>query len=200
MSDTEQLFIVAGVWTAGAVALAYVVPKWPAKIATVVLLVAVPFWELPYGYFNFLRLCEKEGGLRVFEKIAPQQTVCANYPIEKSAARLLELGIVGVEAKDQYGETRYISREPEGASAGKKESAQYCINQSFVTNLPWRIQRNEHTLVRISDQHLAARYSDFVWFGTWWQQDFLPVLGRGGECRHGDALLAIASALAQRSP
>ncbi len=199
MSDTEQLFILAGFWTAGALILAYFIPSWWAKIAAVALLVGIPFWELPFGYMNFRRLCEGQGGLRVIESVTPQHTVCAIYPLESSASRLLELGFATVEAKDQLGHVWILSKDSKRQSESANVSSAYCITQSFAKGLPWRIQRNEHTVIRVADEHRVAQFNDFVWFGTWWQEQALPVLGRGGECRHGDALRAIAAVLVKRT-
>ena len=198
MSDTEQLFILAGVWTIGAAVVAYFIPKWPAKIIAFALLVGIPFWELPFGYYKFLNLCAHEGGWRVFEKIAPQQSVCAIYPLDSATKQFIDAGFTIVEAKDKGGNTWRYTRDEindKPKAAGSATVSEYCVVQDFIEGLPWRIQRNEHVVVRLSDKHIVGRFSDFVWYGTWWQQKAIPMLGRGGECRHGDAIPAIAYTL-----
>ena len=76
MSDTEQLFIVAGIWSLISLFIARFISGWPARIAVFALLVGVPFWELPYGYFNFLSKCREETHVLVFKAISPQQNIC----------------------------------------------------------------------------------------------------------------------------
>ena len=76
MSDTEQLFVVAAVWVIIAAVIARFIPNWPVRIAFFVLAVGIPFWELPYGYYNFQNLCREETKLMVIERIPPQESVC----------------------------------------------------------------------------------------------------------------------------
>ena len=64
MSDTEQLFVLAGVWVAIAAVIARFISGWPARIVVFTLLVGIPFWELPYGYYNFRELCKSKRSCR----------------------------------------------------------------------------------------------------------------------------------------
>jgi len=199
MSDTANLFLLAGIWSLIAIVIVRLIPvPWPARIAVLALLVGVPFWELPYGYYNFKDLCREHGGLRNFEKFGPQTSVCASYPIDSAAGSLLSNGLVIVEAQDEDGRIKTITKETIDRAVKAERipiSSAYCVRHAFVQGLPWRIQRNEYLITGATDQRIAARFSDYVWYGTWWQQQMLPLLGRGGECRHGDPLKAVASAL-----
>jgi hypothetical protein len=197
MNDTEQLFLVAAVWTLIAAAITRFIPNWPGRIAFFTIAVGLPFWELPYGYYNFGKLCKEQGGLKTFELIPPQNVVCVAYPFESGASAMLKAGFDVVEARDKSGSVNRISR----ASAGDFQSTKlnrvtsdYCVTYAFVRGLPWRIMRNEMTISRENDQRVVARHSDFIWFGMWWQEAATPVLGRGGECRH-DAVPPISAAL-----
>lgn len=198
MSDTGELFAMAAVWVLVAAVIVRFVPNKWGRIVSFGVLVGIPFWELPYGYYNFQKLCNEEGGLKIFETIPSQNTVCASYPFETSAEYLLKLGFLGVEARDESGRVRRFAKESSDRQAtidGKQISSKYCVTQAFVQGLPWRIQRNEYVIAGALDQRIVARHSDFVWFGTWWQQQTLPILGVGGECRHSDPVKAIAAAL-----
>jgi hypothetical protein len=194
MSDTEQLFIVAAVWAIAAAFLAYFVRNWGGRIALFAVLVGVPFWELPYGYLNFKRLCDEQGGLRVLEGISPQEKVCVSYPFETSAGRLLAAGFGIVEARDKNGRVTVL-RNDQLASEAPKLSSNYCVTQQFVPGLPWGIQRNEYVIIAQANDRVVARHSDFVWFGLWWQQITAPLLGRGGECRHNEPVNSIVNVL-----
>lgn len=194
MSDTEQLFIVAAGWTAFSAFLAYFVRNWGGRIALFVVLVGVPFWELPYGYFNFKWLCKEQGGLAVLEAIPPQDKVCASYPFETSAGRLLEAGFTIVEARDSKGNVIAFERGRQKSGVTGLTS-DYCIAQQFVQGLPWGIQRNEYAIVAQRNDRVVARHSDFIWYGMWWQQLASPLFGRGGECRHNDPVNSVARVL-----
>ena len=197
MNDTEQLFLVAAVWTVIAAVIARFIPNWPGRIAFFAIAVGLPFWELPYGYFNFQKLCREEGALRILESIAPQESICVDYPFDTVAEGMLKKGFVSVEARDKSGGVSKFVRTPRG-DIGKattdRVTSEYCVTRAFVRGLPWRAMRNELIVVRNSDKRVVARHSDFVWFGMWWQEAALPVLGRGGECRH-DGISSVATAL-----
>ena len=68
MNDTEQLFWMAVIWALIAAAIARFIPNWPGRIAFFTVAVAIPFWELPYGYYNFQRLCSEQRKLQVLRK------------------------------------------------------------------------------------------------------------------------------------
>jgi len=110
---------------------------------------------------------------------------------------MLKSGFQDVEARDKNGEirkyTKTFSNSAESSRATRIGS-EYCVTHSFVRGLPWRVMRNELSVVRENNKRLIARHSDFIWFGMWWQEAASPVLGRGGECRH-DAEGTITNAL-----
>ena len=197
MGDTEQLFVIAAVWALIAAAIARFIPNWPGRIAFFVLAVGVPFWELPYGYYNFQVLCKEQGGLKNFEPISPQKTVCVAHPYESGAPGMLKAGFGTVEVRDKSGGVHRISRAPSGVLESVKQervSSEYCVAYAFVRARSWRTMRNEMTVVRDKDQKPVARHSDFVWFGMWWQEAASPMLGRGGECRR-DAVGSVSAAV-----
>lgn len=197
MSQTHELFTMAAIWTLIAIVIAYFIKNWPGRIAFLAIAVGVPFWELPYGYYNFQKLCKEQGGLKVFEPIPPQHIVCVTHPFDSGAPALLGVGFGIVEARDKSGSVNKISRASSGELVSMKlgqVTSDYCITYAFVRGLPWRIQRNEMTVSREKDRRLVARHSEFVWFGMWWQDAAAPMLGRGGECRR-DAVAPISSAL-----
>src|SRR5436305_7378115 len=48
--------------------------RW-AKSLAILLAIAIPLGDLPFGYFNFLRHCDYEGGVRQVERISPHKSV-----------------------------------------------------------------------------------------------------------------------------
>jgi hypothetical protein len=186
MSDTEQLFLVAAVWALIAAAIARFIPNWPGRIAFFVLAVGIPFWELPYGYYNLQMLCREQGGLEVFEPILPQKIVCVAHPYESGAPGMIKAGFETVEAKAKSGSVNRISIAPSGQLESTKQeqvTSDYCVTFANNNHLPWRIIRHDFLVIRVKDGVVVARHSVFDWFGMGWQQSASPVLGRGGECR-----------------
>jgi hypothetical protein len=185
MSDTEQLFIVAAVWTVIAAVLARFVPNWGGRIALFAVLVGVPFWELPYGYMNFRSICEKETRVLVFESIPAQRVVCVDYPFEDAAPEVLKVGFESVEARGKAGDVRRYAASGAGNQSGGRQdriTADYCISSATNIGLPWRVLRHDHLVNRTNDGRNVARQSRFLWAGMWWQEAARPILGRGGEC------------------
>ncbi len=185
MSQTEELFLLAGTWTLVAVFIARFIPSWPGRIAFFVLGVGLPFWELPYGYYNFQQLCRENLDLKVVEKIAPQESVCADHPYVTLHNELLRSGFKVVETRDKAGEIRKFVVHAGGKVEETKQKelvSRYCLTFTSNIRLPWRIQRHDQLVVRAHDRSIVASQSDFSWAGMWWQESVRPVFGRGGDC------------------
>jgi hypothetical protein len=184
MSHTTELFIVAAVWTVVAVFIARTIPNLFARVAVGALLIGIPFWELPYGYYNFAKLCRNEIGLLVIENFPPQEAVCAAYPFVTLHRDLLAAGFSVVETKGFAGDIkRYAIQDGRVVEAPQSVLlSKYCM--TFVNNvqLPWRVSRHEVRIMRTQDERLVARQSRFAWGGMWWQEAARPVLGSGGRC------------------
>src|SRR3990172_8633256 len=151
MNDTEQLFIAAAVWALVAAAIARFIPNWPGLIAFFALAVGIPFWELPYGYYNFQKLCREEIGLQVFERISAQEIICADYPFVTLHRELLRSGFTSVETRGKAGEIKRYAAMPEGGieeTTQQRLASNYCL--TFVNNirLPWRVWRHDQLITR----------------------------------------------------
>jgi len=183
MNDTEQLFLVAIVWALIAAAITRFIPNWPGRIVFFTITVAIPFWELPYGFYNFRKLCDEQGKLQVFEKIEPQDSVCVND---------LDAGVYSGLMRAKFVRIEVIGRSDDaGRDSGsgrvfltKKQDIKspYCLAFQANVSLPWRVLRNDALIARSSDEHVVARQSQLQWAGMWWQEKVRPMLGRGGVC------------------
>jgi len=185
MNDTEQLFVAAAIWALIAAVIARFIPNWPGRITFFAIAVGIPFWELPYGYYNFQELCRAEGRLQVFEAIPPQRNICVDFPMEDVAKEVLSIGFESVEARGKAGDVRrYIAINAIDRREGRQEriTSDYCIASASNIPLPWRILRHDHLIRGGSDGRVVARQSRFNWAGMWWQEAARPVLGRGGDC------------------
>lgn len=183
MSDTEQLFLMAAIWALIAAVIARFIPNWPGRIAFLVIAVGIPFWELPYGYYNFKKLCSEQGTLQVLEKIAPQDSVCVSDLDAGLYSGFIRAGFSRIEVTGRSDDPR---RDTVGGRVfqTKKQDvkSRYCIGFRANIALPWRILRHDVLIVRAEDERVAARQSQFHWSGMWWQEQAHPVLGRGGVC------------------
>ncbi len=197
--------MVAGAWTLAAAVVARFIPNWSGRIAFFVIAVGLPFWELPYGYLNFRKLCREEGRLNVYADIPPQKSVCVSYPFDASANTLHRFGFVRVEARNKTGEvTPFVSgalvANPQGTS--KNLESDYCV--TFVNNnrLPWDVVRHDYLVVLATSSAIVARHSVFDWRGMWWQKAASPVLGFGGTCRQDPVQQVMAALIAgsKKSP
>jgi hypothetical protein len=184
MSETAELFILAGIWTFVVVLTARTIKNWPARVVVFAFLLGIPFWEMPFGFYNFVRLCRDDARLRVVEKFPPQERVCAAYPDTSLHRELLAAGFPFVETKGAAGEVRSFFLK-DGTAHEVAQSAitsTYCL--TFVNNIrmPMRVLRHEVQIVRVSGGDVVARQSRFSWLGMWWQEATSPILGNGGTC------------------
>lgn len=183
MSDTEQLFIVAAVWTVIAAVLARFVPNWIGRIALFAVLVGVPFWELPYGYFSFRSLCEERAKLLVVEKILPQESVCVNDLDAGLYAQLTKAGFTRIEVSGRSDDpNRYMASGRVVMAPKHMLQSKYCLDSVSNIQLPQGMRRSDQLVRRVSDGQVVAKQSRFVWSGMWWQVLAHPMLGRGGMC------------------
>ena len=194
MNDTEQLFIAAAVWALIAAGIARFIPNWPGRIAFFAIAVGIPFWELPYGYYNFQKLCREEINLRIGEKILPQDSVCIDYFDLGLYRQLVQAGFTRIEI------TGRSDNAKEYAASGRvfltnrgQAKSSYCIAFTNNTYLPWRILRADILIEHARERRVVARQSEFYWAGMWWQEQARPVLGRGGVCskESNDALAVL---------
>ena len=183
MNDTEQLFVVAAVWALIAAAIARFIPNWPGRIAFFALAVGIPFWELPYGYYNFQKLCSEEGRLQVFEKILPQDSVCVGDLDSGVYSGLIRAGFLRIEVTGKSDDRKRDSASGRIFLTKKQEvKSAYCLEFRANIALPWRVLRSDVLIARANDEHVIARQSQFHWAGMWWQEQARPVVGRGGVC------------------
>jgi hypothetical protein len=178
MNDTEQLFLMAVIWALIAAVVARFIPNWPGRIAFFTIAVAIPFWELPYGYYNFQRLCDEETKLRVFEKIPPQDSVCIAYFDLGLYTLLNQAGFRRIEVtgrSDNANDRVFLTSREQARSS-------YCISFKSNIGLDWRMWRGDTSIHRAGDDRLIAMQSRFRWDGMWWQQQARPVMGIGGVC------------------
>ncbi len=199
MSDTQQLFALAAIWTVIAFFISRLVANWPGRIALFVALVGIPFWELPYGYYTFRKVCDEQAKLLVFETLLPQESICVLDLGENLYAQLTQAGFTRIEVRGRSDNPqRDISSGRVVLSKQPSEiKSQYCLNFESNVALSNRMLGGAMSVQRVNDGHIVARQSHFVWTGMWWQEMASPILGRGGIC-FSDPQIAIRAVRAGR--
>ena len=183
MSDTEQLFVVAAVWVVIAAMLARLIPGWWGKGVFFAALVAVPLWELPYGYFNFQRLCTENANLKVVDKILPQDSVCIEHFDLNLYMALSNAGFARVELTDHTKVGKSYLNDGRLVLANRENpQSVYCLTFENNIHMPWRILRSDTSIRKARDGSIVGLLSGFYWIGMWWQERARPLLGRGGVC------------------
>lgn len=184
MSDTEQLFIFAGAWTAAALFIAYFIPRWPAKVAAVALIVGIPFWELPYGYYNFGLQCGELARLRLLERLEPQDSVCIDTLDSLLFANLTRAGFSRIELLGGSDDPARDQASGKVTSVVKREDLQsrFCLEFRNNVRMPRHLSRSETLIVRAKNRSVVAQQYAIYWSGLWWQRMTSPILGRGGQC------------------
>ncbi len=183
MNDTEQLLFLAAVWTGIAALIARFVPRWPGRIAVFLVLVGVPFWELPYGLAHFQKLCRDDAKLKVTAKVTPQDSVCIEYFDEGLFSALAKAGFSRVELLEMSRNAEpYLKDSRLSLAERGKLRSNYCIAFESNVHVAWRIVRDDALVRRSSTGEVVGRQSSFRWAGLWWQHAARPLLGRGGVC------------------
>ena len=183
MNDTEQLFLMAAVWTIIAVVLARFIPNWPGRIAFVAVAVGLPFWELPYGFYHFRKLCSEQLAFEVFEKIVPQDSVCLEYFDFGQYNQLVRAGFSRIEITGRSDNAKEYAASGRVQMTNRDQAkSPYCITFRNNIRLPWSVSRADILVERVRENLVAGRQSSFTWTGMWWQAQASPVLGRGGVC------------------
>jgi hypothetical protein len=193
MSDTQQLFALAAVWTVIAFFISRLVANWPGRIALFVALVGIPFWELPFGYYNFRNQCAEKTKLQMLGGISPQKSVCITHFDLSLYRRLIEAGFDRIEVTERADNAReHLGNGKLVLIAREKASSEFCI--AFENNIAqsWRILRADTLIIGARDNRRVAQQSYLRWDGMWWQSVAKPVLGVGGVC-HGDLAAPITA-------
>ena len=173
----------AAVWVLIVAVIVRFIPNWWGRIVLFGVLVGIPFWELPYGYYNFQKLCREEAKLQIFEEIPPQDSVCIEHFDLGFYASLVKAGISRIEVTGRSDNAKnYLASGRVFLIPRKQAESSYCIAFKSNISLPWRMLRHDTLIERAGDRHVVARQSSFRWAGMWWQQQASPVLGLGGVC------------------
>src|SRR5713101_5452421 len=79
------------------------------KIAAIVVALAIPFWDLPFGYFNFYRHCSQEGGLHVSNDLPALNAILIDPSVGYRPEDVLRFGFKAVEYANRGETIRYTA-------------------------------------------------------------------------------------------
>jgi hypothetical protein len=162
------------------------------KVAAISIALLIPFWDLPIGYGNYRMHCERDGGLHVFEKFAPSDSIfidglgCAPQQLAKAGFRLIEC------QADSRSKVIAFTATKKGIETSENLGTSSKYKLSSISNQPagWNVMRSDVVLARIGDNKILAKHSEFQWRGLWWQIELAPLAGAGPQCHtRGDQTL-----------
>jgi len=182
------ILVVAGIYVGLWYLLIRALPNRWAKAAVAVLAVYLPFWDVPYGYYNFQKLCADEGGLRVLGKVSPQSSVfldSSSLRTEQERDKMLGRGFRFIEMQFHDGSSISYSKSSGGPNQSVRVSSPvsiYGIRTEMNKRLPWGIVRHDQVLyVRASNQ-VVAHNSQFAW-RIWLRDKVLALPGGQIHCQ-----------------
>ena len=154
-----------------------------AKALAILVALAIPFWDLPFGYLAFKGDCATYGGLHISQRIPASDTIFVDRHIAYRPEYLRRFGFKVVEYGEPGNITRYTAT-PTGYAQSKHLDAISTLKVSFVANqaLPWGVIKRDFLVSRVDTSQVLASYSDLRWSGLWWQARAAPILSDGGRC------------------
>lgn len=163
------------------------------RVVAVVAAIAIPFWDLPFGYLHFRTSCSTEGGLRVLGKISPQSAICTEKSFGDAPQFLMEKGFNVVEFRAPEKTIRY-KRTTAGqieASTVSTLLSQYCLGIEQDQKPEWNTYRRDLIVREMESKTIVARFTSFDWQGTWLKPKSMP--SKGAQCfpLKGDELIAL---------
>ncbi len=158
-----------------------------AKASALAIAVLIPVWDVPFGFFSYKSLCRHEGGLRVFQPISAQRTICLDGAIGYPPREVMRIGFDSVEIREKI--NRIVSYRTSKTGAidsfipeNGKPLSRYCISLRQNQEIPWNIWRHDLFVNDTVTGATVARYSAFHWLGTWWRAKLLAFPGGGLSC------------------
>jgi len=154
------------------------------KIAAIVVALAIPFWDLPFGYFNFYRHCSQEGGIHLSKELPPSSAILVDSSSGYTPNQVLRFGFKAVEYEASGQIIRYV-RESQDIVKSTHAAPISALRVIFAGHkiLPWNLTRTDYVVTRLDNGQVVASQTDFQWRGMWWQVASAPLLGDGGRCR-----------------
>jgi hypothetical protein len=176
------ILVVAGIYVGLWYLLIRALPSRWAKAAVALVAIYLPFWDVPYGYYNFRTLCAEEGGLRVMGKVAPQPSVLldsSSLRTEQEREKMLGRGFRFVEMQFHDGSSISYSKSSAGPNQSVRVSSPvsvYGIRTEMNRRMPWGIVRHDQVLYVRATNQIVARNAQVAW--RIWLRD--KVLGLPG--------------------
>jgi hypothetical protein len=161
-------------------------PTTRAKAAAVFVALAIPLWDLPFGYFNFLNHCTSDGGVKQLENMPAQKALYFDSLTGIRPEALLKAGLDSVEFR-KIGEVGIVrfKRTSSGAMERIEVSSAVSpvrIRSTFNEELSWNLLRHEDVLEDSATGRPIARARDYTWLGGWIQRRTAPMLVPMDQC------------------
>jgi hypothetical protein len=178
------ILVVAGAYVGLWYLLIRALPNRWAKAVVALVAVYLPFWDVPYGYYNFRTLCAEEGGVKVFEKVAPQNSIYLDKTMFGAGSYMFKLGYQVVEEHDRAG---HIVRRDASDPSRRETVDRASLVSTYGTRIeptkrqPWGISRVDEFVFVLRTDSDVIRSTYFTW-QIWINSLGVPGLGHLSFC------------------
>ena len=156
--------------------------KWAKGFAILVAL-AIPFWDLPVGYYNFYSQCARDSGLQVAKNLSPSESILIDSSAGFTPEEASRFGFKVVEYESGGQILRYtkdgnrLSRSTHATPVSR-----FKIQLTDNELLDWHLVRSTYFATRLDSKETVARQVTYRWLGMWWQAAAGTFFGSGTEC------------------
>lgn len=162
---------IAGLYIAFWVWVVVTAKRRSVQVVAILVALAIPFWDVPIGYYNYRMYCDVEAGTRVLQGFEAQEKIYFDSMPSYSANELLRLGfkVVEIARADRQGIARHEKSGTEQILTTVVQASESKITVSISRNqrLPWNIVREDRLARLRSTNEVLARHSAFRWYGGW---------------------------------
>jgi len=160
------ILVVAGAYVGLWYLLIRALPNRWAKAIVALVALYLPFWDVPYGYYNFRTLCAEEGGVKVFEKVPPQDSIYLDKSVLGAVSYMFKQGYRIVEEQDRSGQIgRWLASDPGRREVVEKASliSTYGMRSELFKRQPWGILRSDDFVFNVRTDAVVIRSTYFRW-------------------------------------
>lgn len=181
------ILVVAGAYVGLWYLLVRALPNRWAKAIVALIALYLPFWDVPYGYYNFRTLCAEEGGVKVFEKVPSQDSIYLDKSVLGAVSYMFKQGYRIVEEQDRSGQIgRWLASDPGRREVVDKASliSTYGMRSELFKRQPWGVSRSDRLIYILQTESIVIRSTYFSW-QTWISSLGVPGLGYLHYCPEG---------------
>ena len=177
--------------------IAYTAKNRSARVAAIVIGLAIPFLDVPFGYLYFQYQCSSHGGLQLLTTFPPSRAVLLEQGAWYGQEQLFAMGFHTIEYERSGSIVRYVAGMKDSKSIHSAATSPVAI-QAVRQKLALNIWRTDTLASRRDDGRALARHTSFSWTTPWWRAEG-PLPGGYSSYCFASAESALPRALASGS-